>query len=100
MPLDYTPLILRLAEEASSLEELARLAVENGFVAYETVIELPRRIDGLGSRVHGLAVYAGARLAGFAVEGDGGDPRAYAELSRLLGAPVIVVERVGEEAAA
>ena len=89
---DYTPLILRLAEEASSLEELARLAVENGFLAQETVITLHRRLDGLGSRVHGLAIYAGAHIVGFALRADGAKMESLSELSRLLGIPVIVIE--------
>ena len=89
---DYTPLILRLAEEASSLEEFARLAVENGFVAQEAVITLGRRIDGLGARVHGLAIYAGAQLVGFALPADGVKQSSLQRLSMLLRVPVVVIE--------
>ncbi len=89
---DYTPLILRIAEEASSLEDLARLAAENGFIAQETVVSLHQRLDGLGSRIHGLAIYAGARIVCFALRADGVKPSSLRQLSRLLGVPVVAIE--------
>ncbi len=92
MPLrDYTTLIRVIAENTHSLEELQREAIRNGFIAAPGVIQLPRRLDGIGSRLHALLIYAGARLAAVGVEDDGMEASTLRELARIIGAPIVSV---------